>query len=236
LANCARTKGEKDKEKQLRIISSEAPLNDAAELFFMSVDRWYVRDEFTAEYPEYTLERACRDFREMLRLEPNYYNALFYMPYRLSEENRNAEALIGWYACVAQRPDDAFAIINRGAIHGRLGQFDEAKADYELALSKHPDKPGVLSCVARNLATDPNEAMRDGRRAVELATKACNLTRYDDPACVDALALAYAETGDFVSAVKWSEMAVKVCDTWRREEIYMKHLDQFRAGKPWRED
>ena len=84
-------------------------------------------------------------------------------------------------------------------------------------------------------ATELSETTRDGDRAVKLAEKACKLTDYKDAATIDTLASAYAEAGDFESAVKWSEMSVELCDKDAREE-YAKHLENFRQGKPWRDE
>ena len=135
---------------------------------------------------------------------------------------------------MAIRPYDYNAILNRGNTHARLGHYDEAKADYETALTM-ASNPRVIGELAKYFATDPDEVMRDGDRAVELATKACKLTDYSDPAKIDALAAAFAETGDYKSAVKWSEVAVELSDNYLTKE-YAKHLESFRQNKPWREE
>ena len=40
------------------------------------------------------------------------------------------------------------------------------------------------------------------------ATRACNLTQWRDPDCLDTLAAAYAETGAFDAAVEWQKEAI----------------------------
>jgi tetratricopeptide (TPR) repeat protein len=70
----------------------------------------------------------------------------------------------------------------------------------------------LSNSIAWRLATSASDQIRNGQRAVELASKACELTQYKKPVYVDTLAAAYAETGDFDSAVKWSENALELCD------------------------
>ena len=57
----------------------------------------------------------------------------------------------------------------------------------------------------------PDEAeFRNGKLAVDEATRACELTHWQDPDALDTLAASCAEVGDFAAAVKWQTQALKL--------------------------
>src|SRR5262249_19685914 len=47
-------------------------------------------------------------------------------------------------------------------------------------------------------------------RALKLATKAAESSRYETPHILSTLAAAYAETGDYDNATKWSQKSVEL--------------------------
>jgi hypothetical protein len=97
-----------------------------------------------------------------------------------------------------------------------------------------PKDHGILNNLAWILATSPDAKLRDGRRAVRLATTVCEATDYKLAYILSTLAAACAEAGDFPSAVKWSTKAVQIGDQ-RHGESLKKELESYKAHKPWRE-
>ena len=88
-------------------------------------------------------------------------------------------------------------------------------------------KPGVL-------ATGKGRRSILRVKAIALATKACELTKYKEAHIVSTLAAGYAEKGDFKTAIKWSLKAVDLGEGETKENL-KKELKSYQAGKPWRE-
>jgi tetratricopeptide (TPR) repeat protein len=83
------------------------------------------------------------------------------------------------------------------------------------------------------LATSPNAKRRDGKTAIEFATKACELTSWKDPAYLDTLSAAYAESGDFDAAVKWQTKAIELLTNEGEKDAYRTRLKLYQERKPY---
>ncbi|MFC1636684.1 hypothetical protein ACFL5Z_17790, partial [Planctomycetota bacterium] len=78
---------------------------------------------------------------------------------------------------------------------------------------------------------------RDGAKAVEQASKASELTNFKKAHYVGTLAAAYAEAGDFDSAVEWQKKAIDLL-TEEEEGLradFEERLKLYQSGKPYRE-
>jgi tetratricopeptide (TPR) repeat protein len=87
-------------------------------------------------------------------------------------------------------------------------------------------------------ATSTVAELRNGAKAIEYATKACKLTNWKNADYINTLAAAYAEAGDFGSAIKWQKEAINLLTEkepaeWRAE--FDERLKLYQLGKPYRE-
>jgi len=78
--------------------------------------------------------------------------------------------------------------------------------------------------------------LRDGKRAVELATRVCELTEWKYANPLDTLAAAYAEVGDFDKAVEWQEKASKLYTDADDRKKGEDRLKLYQQRKPYREE
>jgi Tfp pilus assembly protein PilF len=132
-------------------------------------------------------------------------------------------------------PDNYRALRFRGDAYLRIGKHAEAVADFDKALKLRDDDDGLLNNFAWVLATSPKDDVRDGKRALDLATKAAEKTTYNVPHILSTLAAAYAETGDFETAKKWSQKAVELGEDEETKKQLSAELKSYEEGKPVRE-
>jgi hypothetical protein len=83
-------------------------------------------------------------------------------------------------------------------------------------------------------AACPDPKLRDGKRAVESATKACELTNWREPRFLHALAAAHAEAGDFDSAVQWQTKALAFATNPSENQEQRARLLLYQDKKPYR--
>ena len=86
-------------------------------------------------------------------------------------------------------------------------------AHFREALRLQPDWSEALNRLAWALLIDPDPKKRDGKEALQLASRACELTRHQDPSTLNALAAAYAELGQFAEAIQISDQAIALAKT-----------------------
>ena len=133
-------------------------------------------------------------------------------------------------------PKGAIAYENRGNTWSRQKKYDRAIADFDEAIHRDPRFAEPYNSRAWIWATCPEARFRDGKRAVESATRACELTGWINPNYLDTLAAAYAEAGNFNAAVRWEarglELLPKSYDNWRSE--FRLRLRLYQSKKPYR--
>jgi tetratricopeptide (TPR) repeat protein len=134
--------------------------------------------------------------------------------------------------------DEEYTEANRARADAYLsvGKHSEAIADYEIALKKTPEDHHILNNLAWVFATSTDDNIRNAKRAIEIGTKACEVTKYAKPHILSTLAASYAEANDWENAIKWSTKAVELSKAEEEtSEQLKKELENYQQKKPWRE-
>lgn len=152
-------------------------------------------------------------------------------------DKRPRKAIEVYTEVIKADPANASALRARGDALLSVAKHAEAIEDYNKAIQLTPENDGILNNLAWVLSTSPEDKLRDGKRAIELAKKACEVTKYEAPHILSTLAAAYAEAGDFKSAIEWSTKAVELGREKLPEQVeqLQQELDNYKAGKPFRE-
>jgi protein O-mannosyl-transferase len=132
---------------------------------------------------------------------------------------------------VATRNDLGIFLVQNGDVRGGIEQW-------EASLQTDPNDGNALNNLAWVLATYPVDGIRNGKRAVELATKASLLPGGSAPIVLRTLAAAYAEAGDFTNAVAMGQRAMDAAVMQRESSLAttLRHeLDLYQARTPYRE-
>jgi tetratricopeptide (TPR) repeat protein len=178
---------------------------------------------------------AIKDYSEAIRLAPNsvyYYNnrGLVY-----ASEKKFDEAIADYETAIKFDPASALPYSNRAFALTRKKEYVKAVASYEKALEIDDTSVYALNGLAWLLCTCPEEKVRDGKRAVTLAEKVCQLTNHQNGGYVDTLAAAYAEVKDFVRAVEMQEKAINVSDMPIKDmEEAKQRLVLYQSKMPYR--
>ena len=128
---------------------------------------------------------------------------------------------------------DAETLTNRGSLYADLGQFDLAQKDFTEAIRLNPENPAAYNNLAWLLATCRNPTYRNGEEAISTAKQACELLGWKSVDAFDTLAAAYAETGQFVEAIKWQNKAIASAAEENKQKL-TDRLKLYQAEKPYR--
>ncbi len=150
---------------------------------------------------------AIAAFRRALELKPNDSRAELRLGSALTTAGNAREGIPHLERATALAPTNAEAWNHLAIAYSVERRFADAIRTLQTAVNQVPDEASLAANLAWLLATGPDPALRDGRRAVAIAEPLCRRTNGNDVAALDALAAAYAESGRFDEAVETGRQA-----------------------------
>jgi len=183
-------------------------------------------------------DEAIGHYYEALRIRPDYANAHNNIGVVLALQGNDKAAI--YHFSESLRIDSKYsdAYFNLGKIYFHQGKIEDAILNYRETLHFDPDNTQALYNLAWILATHKNKEFRNGKEAVRIAEKLCNITHYSKALALDALAAAYAETGRFDAAVFTARKALELVlqdGSKALAQGLKKRLEVYQAGRPYRQ-
>ncbi len=181
--------------------------------------------------------QAIVEFDAVLRLNPDFGPSQYQLGEISLEQGRKAEAL-RWFAAAVQSQPNAHEARHRlGMLLADTGNPREAIQHLQQAVGLKPEWVDALADLAWLLATQADAALRDGKLANELASRANQLTGGTNVAVLDTLAAAQAETGQFNKATRTAQLAVEFARASGNMNLARPieaRLRLYEAGRPFR--
>lgn len=155
------------------------------------------------------LPGAIASYRKAVEVRSNYTDAHFNLAGALRQSGDYPGSIASYQAAV-DAGNHPGARNNLAMLLTMTGRRAEAIPHFEAVLAIQPESIPHLVFLAKILAAPGDENTRDPGRALQLARKAAEITRRQDPNALDTLALAQAASGDFTTALETAEAAAAI--------------------------
>jgi tetratricopeptide (TPR) repeat protein len=177
-------------------------------------------------------EKAIPSLRNTIKFKPDHLEAHVHLGHALANQGKLPEAIAA-FESAARIKRNPVVLLYLGTARNQVGDYAGAIEALEDCVKLTPNNIAALQQLARLLASCPHDDCRDGKRAVDLATKLCQLTGYSNSDALSALGIAHAENGDFEQAIKCIEDAMTHSIAIQQSE-FQKLIALFKDRMPFR--
>jgi tetratricopeptide (TPR) repeat protein len=182
-------------------------------------------------------DEALDDLNEAARWSPDNLAVLLQRGQLLLQAERYDDARRDLDAIIRLEPEQMVGYYLRSYCWNHCRDYVRKRDDLEQAILLAPDWSDPRNSLAWLLATCPDPSIRDGPRAVEMGRRALQLSTEPGRAgCLDTLAAALAENGEFAEAIVHQREAISLMDDLDRRIRYEGRLSLYEDGEPYHEE
>lgn len=131
---------------------------------------------------------------------------------------------------IEEDPKDSRAYFMRAEVYAAEGDYPASLSELSSVVSKFPKDADMLAGYAKMRSISPAAQMRDSKEAIAYATRACDMTSWQDPLALSALAGAYANAGNFDHAVNLQKDAL----ARQSDPLMIEQLKEYEKHQPYR--
>ncbi len=159
-------------------------------------------------------ETARRYLTAAIRLEPDRWSAYYNRAETYYQQKNWTAVLQDLNATIRVKPSFFDATFKRAQVYQHLHNYRAALHDFDVLadVTRQTWSFGGLQSALNGRAwlraTCPDPSIRNAQLALADAKKACEMDKWKSGSYLDTLAAAYAEAGDFDSAIKYEEQAI----------------------------
>lgn len=160
---------------------------------------------------------AIDRYAAAIRHQPDYLEARLGLVDAYRAVGRTDEAAAEASRAVEVAPGFPDAWLGLGLLLTQLERYREARDRLEEAIAIHPDELRLIDLLIRILAAAPDDAARDGQRAMVLAAPL--LQAPPNPTIDETVAMALAEVGRYSEAAERQRRAITAAEQAGRPDI-----------------
>jgi protein O-mannosyl-transferase len=184
------------------------------------------------------LDDAISKLEAAIDLRPENAPAHDNLAKALLKKGQVTEAMVHYRKFLELEPANVEARNTLGTALIQQGHVREALDQWQEALALQPENGNAASNLAWVFATCPEDSIRDGTRAVELAEKAFRISGGKIPMIYRVLAAAYAESGRFADAVETAQRGAELATSQGNPPLAAElesNIALYRSGRPLRD-
>src|SRR6266516_2189201 len=156
----------------------------------------------------------------------------------LLQKGQVADALVHYRKLLELQPDNIEVHNIVGTVLIQQGHIREGVEEWQKVLAIQPDNGNAMSNLAWVFATSPDDSLRDGAQAVQLAEQALRISGGRIPIIFRTLAAAYAEHGMFSQSIQTAQRGIELANGQGNSGLaadLQSNIALYQAGRPLRD-